>query len=253
MESRTQDKVEGETIPLHSMSQVQSLEGTEIPSEIQIPRNLFIAGTVNVDETTYMFSPKVLDRANVIEFNEVDLEAYAGSSPPKKEDRFYLKNQDVRGKLIDPQEQPFCSKDDYLKVREIFGNTNDPINELLNILKKYNLHFGYRVVNEMSRFIWLSREVPVEKFDFNEAFDIQILQKILPKFHGTQAKLEQPLKDILAFCYPDDNKPVEIDNKFLEKVLASASANGARYVRTAKKLAHMKSNLQTQGYTSFIE
>ena len=35
---------------------------------IALPRNLFIVGTVNVDETTYLFSPKVLDRANTIEF-----------------------------------------------------------------------------------------------------------------------------------------------------------------------------------------
>ena len=40
----------------------------EIPAKVLLPKNLFITGTINVDETTYMFSPKVLDRANVIEF-----------------------------------------------------------------------------------------------------------------------------------------------------------------------------------------
>lgn len=40
----------------------------QAPKSIGLPRNLFIIGTINVDETTYMFSPKVLDRANVIEF-----------------------------------------------------------------------------------------------------------------------------------------------------------------------------------------
>lgn len=39
-----------------------------IPSAVNLPKNLFIIGTVNIDETTYMFSPKVLDRASVIEF-----------------------------------------------------------------------------------------------------------------------------------------------------------------------------------------
>lgn len=38
-----------------------------LPQKIHLPQNLFVIGTVNVDETTYMFSPKVLDRANVIE------------------------------------------------------------------------------------------------------------------------------------------------------------------------------------------
>src|SRR6266567_1926999 len=39
-----------------------------VPSTLKLPQNLFVIGTVNVDETTYMFSPKVLDRANVLEF-----------------------------------------------------------------------------------------------------------------------------------------------------------------------------------------
>lgn len=39
-----------------------------ITGKIKFPENLFVVGTVNIDETTYMFSPKVLDRANVIEF-----------------------------------------------------------------------------------------------------------------------------------------------------------------------------------------
>ena len=38
------------------------------PDSIPFPRNLWIIGTVNIDETTYMFSPKVLDRANTFEF-----------------------------------------------------------------------------------------------------------------------------------------------------------------------------------------
>ena len=40
----------------------------DVPETLRLPRNVFVVGTVNVDETTYMFSPKVLDRANVIEF-----------------------------------------------------------------------------------------------------------------------------------------------------------------------------------------
>lgn len=40
----------------------------DVPETLMLPRNVFVIGTVNVDETTYMFSPKVLDRANVIEF-----------------------------------------------------------------------------------------------------------------------------------------------------------------------------------------
>ncbi len=53
-----------EPVFLHS----GNTEYNGIPPSITLPENLFIIGTVNIDETTYMFSPKVLDRANVIEF-----------------------------------------------------------------------------------------------------------------------------------------------------------------------------------------
>ena len=54
-----------EYIHLHS----GDTEWDGVPPKLRIPKNLFIIGTVNIDETTYMFSPKVLDRANVIDFS----------------------------------------------------------------------------------------------------------------------------------------------------------------------------------------
>ncbi len=55
-----------------------------IPDKIKLSRNLFIIGTVNIDETTYMFSPKVLDRANVIEFRVSDDEMTKFLQKPSK-------------------------------------------------------------------------------------------------------------------------------------------------------------------------
>ena len=48
-------------------------DAKEIYGNVYIPENLYIIGTVNMDETTFPFSKKVLDRANTIEFNKVDL------------------------------------------------------------------------------------------------------------------------------------------------------------------------------------
>lgn len=53
-----------EDIPLYAEGTVQN----GVPAKLNVPSNLFIIGTVNIDETTNMFSPKVLDRANTIEF-----------------------------------------------------------------------------------------------------------------------------------------------------------------------------------------
>jgi len=233
MESRTSDRPEGEQITLHSRKEVETDDGRIIPGKIHIPLNVFFTGTVNVDETTYMFSPKVLDRSNVIEFNEVNLDGYGAGLLDN--DTFYLGNSDVRNELIDPEIPPFCSRKDYAEFKEIFEEVANPIEEVLNLLRKYNLHFGYRVVNEISRFLWLSSNFLNEECDLQQAMDIQILQKILPKFHGTRGKLEEPLKNLHAFCE------------------AEHSESSALYPRSAKKIARMIANLNVQGYTSFIE
>src|SRR5690242_7188342 len=60
----------GEPVHLHSDKDGDGAPALRdgVPGELRLPSNLFVVGTVNVDETTYMFSPKVLDRANVLEF-----------------------------------------------------------------------------------------------------------------------------------------------------------------------------------------
>ena len=56
----------------------------KVEKEYSWPSNLYIVGTVNIDETTYMFSPKVLDRANVIEFRVSEEEMKNYLSEPKE-------------------------------------------------------------------------------------------------------------------------------------------------------------------------
>jgi 5-methylcytosine-specific restriction enzyme B len=249
MESRTADRPEGEQIALHSGNAVEAEDGRSIPGKTHIPRNVFFTGTVNVDETTYMFSPKVLDRANVIEFNEVDLEGY--DTGVFHDDAFCLENPDVRNALMRAETPPFCSKEDYHQFREILGGDRNPFQELLDRLKAYNLHFGYRVVNEMSRFVWIAQEACGDHFELSDAIDIQILQKVLPKFHGTQGKLEQPLSDLLHFCFDETSGGGKPSEDLLQK--AQNMDNDASYPRSARKIARMINNLKIQGYTSFIE
>ena len=62
-----------EAIPLHN----NDIE--YVSTGLKLPKNLLVIGTVNVDETTYMFSPKVLDRANTLEFLTPSASDYMGS------------------------------------------------------------------------------------------------------------------------------------------------------------------------------
>ena len=47
-------------------------EGIEADESLKLPPNLYFIGTVDADETTYAFSPKVLDRAFTLELGDVD-------------------------------------------------------------------------------------------------------------------------------------------------------------------------------------
>lgn len=250
METRTKDNPQGESLELYNLEELMDASDKFIiPSKLTIPPNVFFIGTVNVDETTYMFSPKVLDRANVIEFNEVDMEEYSNND--FKNEKFVLHNQNCIELFDKDQNTKFASKEDYDKYLQIIkANNRNPLLEIHNILKKYNMHFGYRVINEISRFIVFSKELIVGNFDLNEAFDIQIIQKILPKFHGTRGKLEDVLKELLVFCY-GKNENNAISDGLIER--AFYYDNQAIFPRSAQKIARMLKSLQLNGYASFIE
>ena len=242
LESRTPDNPHGEAIQLHSLEQAYTLDGSRsIPGSLHVPTNVFFAGTVNVDESTYMFSPKVLDRANVIEFNDVDLDGYAKGW--QDNGNLLLSNAEVLNSFYDPTEQQFCRKQDY---DQLPAEGKLALNNLLDILKEHNLHFGYRVANELSRFVKLATK-ELANFNLDQALDIQIIQKILPKLHGTRAKLEEPLRKLFDFC---DGQKTTIADEQVKKV---QSYPGARFPRSAGKIAQMLGQLSIQGYVSFIE
>ncbi len=244
LETRTASDSDGESLLLHDLEEVAAYgnDSLKIPGKLKIPSNIYITGTVNVDETTYMFSPKVLDRANVIEFNQIYLDGFS----EKEENNFQLKNADVRASLL-TDGVTSCSIEDYKKA----GKIVNVLPELIQRLEKYHLHFGYRVANEISRFMWLAQEM-VHDFQADTALDIQLLQKVLPKFHGTRAKLDKPLQELLTFCYDSDpNKSIDISEEKIKQ--AEQFDTSARFPRTAQKLARMLRNLREQGYASFIE
>lgn len=225
MESRTKDNPDGEYIELHNRGQhVESTLGSRIPSRIKIPANVYFTGTVNVDETTYMFSPKVLDRANVIEFNDVYLPKL---STHDDTDAFALESGNVKSALPGDGNDVFASIEDFEDLLNYNHSVAESINDILNTLKEYNLHFGYRTVNELSKFINHSSDSV--SGDINESLDYQILQKVLPKFHGTEEQLYKPLDKLKEFCKANN--------------LTNSEA----------KLQVMLNQLKQQGYTSFIQ
>jgi len=192
-----------EPIPLHGEKAIEdgsAESGVPVPRKLRVPKNVFFTGTVNVDETTYMFSPKVLDRAFTIEFDRVDLAGYTdGVARDESGDLDLSAGRD--GALhFTPYEKP--DRDDWLEFTRIArGRYARILLELHGILEEEHRHFGYRVANEIARFVNLAREQSANGHEsVKAAFDLALLQKVLPKFHGTQQELESLLERLFDFA-----------------------------------------------------
>ncbi len=212
-----------------------------IPPEIAIPQNLYVTGTVNIDESTYMFSSKVLDRANVIELNKVDLDGYGATKDAPTAADYVLDSFPVFTST------KLATKKDYV---ELVDEGKDFFKKIHAILEKYHLHFGYRVMNEVSLYISNALQYchPSERL-LDLAKDYQLVQKILPKFSGPQGKLDLPLREILQFLV-DNSESIE---KFDFEVIQNIDPDKTRYPLSVSKLRRMYITLVINGFANFIE
>lgn len=254
----------GEPVVLHDDPRVEVGETddeddedvTPIPRRLAIPPNVFFTGTVNVDETTYMFSPKVLDRAFVIEFNEVDLPGY-GTRDLEDEEGSALELVGWQGfQRFRP-----VSADDWDALAKVDGgDVRTALARLHAILAQDNRHFGYRVANEIGRFITLAKDQCADPEDgLRDALDLAILSKVLPKLHGTQQELEDALAQLLAFTL-GDGRPAgheawgPSDGHLIAKAKGEVEDVHEPWLpRSSLKLWRMLKRLRAQGFTSFIE
>lgn len=234
----------GQPIPLYS--------NDDENYELDIPDNLLIVGTVNVDETTYMFSPKVLDRANTIEFPTMAAKEYMNSD--FKEFDFKninylmnpLKDLDVRNMNV------YDLKDIFMFINCSEGNLWDVLSNELDlfqsILKKINFDFGFRVINEILRFMfvsWRYEDSPQNWENWERYFDAQVKQKILPKLHGSQKAIGQTINELFNACL------IERKNN-ADARLVDLTKDDCRYHTSAVKLQNMAKILSNQRYVSFI-
>jgi hypothetical protein len=254
----------GESIELHHDEEVENGEKgdeTPVPRKLRIPSNVYFTGTVNVDESTQMFSPKVLDRAFVLELNLVDLRGFAATGVSgEMSERAGLHLVDlprpletVRLPAIQDWEQLGTMLEGSL-LRAVVG--------LHGLLEQHNRHFGYRVANEIGRFVALAEEQCANTDAVLwAALDLAVLFKVLPKLHGTQQDLEGLLESLFVFAttldYEAASEPASsyqawvLERDTLRPRLPDQPS--AALPRTAAKLHRMADRLRRRGFTSFIE
>ncbi len=209
---------------------------------ITIPQNLIVVGTVNMDETTFSFSRKVLDRAMTIEMNEVNL--YGGL------DSQYEKIGKLEaGNLIGTA----------VEGVDVYDANKDVCNTVLKYLEAVNTELegtpfkvAYRTRNEF--LLYVVNNLPYNKDkDGNEldqdyviarALDEITSMKILSRIEGDSDKIDnllENLQNVIKEQLKEISKKEYSDKK---------SESEKEYSVSLAKLAEMENRLKS-GYTSF--
>ena len=190
---------------------------------LRIPRNLIVVGTVNMDDTTYQFSRKVIDRAMTIEMNEVNLN-----------DMFDIEKPDVLSYREDVVDKgwffaPFAQSNNALlqmndkrelaeKIKATIGQTDGDgtttPDSLEAILGKTHFRIAYRVVNELILHFyalrWENKDAEFEEL-YNKALDNILMMKVLPRIEGNEDLVKEPLAQLATWtevAYPKANAKI---------------------------------------------
>ena len=147
----------GEKLQLHSNSvPLEGSTGVSIPAELALPPNLYLTGTINIDETTSTVSDKVLDRAVVIDMSDVDIIGY-------------LTGLETR--------EP--------KLKNACAVTGNRLAAVQKRMVQYGLGFGYRVAEEVVRYqAFVQKHVAGASTD--ATLDDLMVQKVLVKLRGAE-------------------------------------------------------------------
>ena len=200
----------GECIALHSAT--EDLPGGDgdtvlVPSRLELPKNLFIVGTVNVDETTYMFSPKVLDRANVIEFRATADQIGDFLDNPQRIRMEALASNGsgfgaafVAAAASDAPPLAELPTTVHPNGEQCAADLRERLVEVFKVLVDIGAEFGFRTAFEVSRFVAFHAVLTGPGWKFSDALDAQVYQKLMPKLHGSERRLGPVLKALETFC-----------------------------------------------------
>lgn len=258
----TMEQIDG-SLELHKEGEDKLLrfEGDElkVPHRIEYPKNLFVIGTVNIDETTYMFSPKVLDRANVIEFTVSEGEIGEFLKDPQPYQEIEPAEPSIAEGFLELAKQAQNGKLGPLPEANNEAIAAHMLN-LFKILKDGRFEFAYRTAKEVNTYLRVCRHLADDSdaWDagtWNEDLDDQILQKLLPKLHGSMGRIGGLLAALAAYCYKG---AIEAETaQALTKIQLDAALQfneaDAAFPKSLKKLQAMIQTLRDEQFVSFIQ
>jgi 5-methylcytosine-specific restriction endonuclease McrBC GTP-binding regulatory subunit McrB len=229
-----------EEIPLYAEGTVQN----GVPAKLKVPSNLFIIGTVNIDETTNMFSPKVLDRANTIEFRvtQDEMKIFLGNIRDINMDALSGKGSGMAKSFLEMAASRQLAIEDIAEI-------NSALVMFFGELKKTGAEFGYRSATEILRLIH-QLSVLDSKLTTHRKIDIAIMHKLLPKLHGSRRKLCPALEILGSFCITAN---ISIIKDVFEKADFNYKDKNVLYPLSLEKIARMYRGAIDNGFASFAE
>jgi len=197
---------------------------------LTIPQNFFVVGTVNMDETTFSFSRKVLDRAMTIEMNEVDL--HGGLERGAGNEIGYIGNSIIG---------------DAAEGCDVYEDNKEPCDQVLAYLEQVNailegtpFKIAYRTRNEFLMYA-VNRKKLDEKSQLWQSLDEMTSMKILSRIEGDEERTKKVLDGLKAL----------VDEQIVAQMPNDAGETPALQSISAAKIDEMLAKLKATGFTSY--
>jgi len=160
---------------------------------LRLPFNARVVGTANMDETTRSFSPKVIDRAFVIEFDDVDLTSF----PYYTQEEINIDHLPVLAQRLVDANSPVSIREVYAKSEPFFNWIAVLLEDIRQILRPAGISLGYRARDAILLYMWhWQNDHLLSILAADAAFDLCVLQKVLPKVAGVDEALHTALEDL---------------------------------------------------------
>ena len=222
---------------------------------LRIPRNMVLVGTVNMDESTFGFSKKVLDRAFTIELSNVDLGKWRrGRDSVRTSVPIAISDLTrARRRLADLSDAG----------EEVGKKVDNIINDLVEVntlLAPAQLHLGYRSRDEIVLFV-LNAEVVSDSFKTTggesvDPLDLALMMKVLPRISGGSRTVRASLARLLCWSFSrsattsSEEDATKIRDDWAKDGRPASLPKG-RFPRTAARLCLMWDRMVEEGFTSF--
>lgn len=197
---------------------------------LTIPQNLFVVGTVNMDETTFSFSRKVLDRAMTIEMNEVDL--HGGLEKGAGNDIGYI------GNCIIGDAAEGC--DVYEDHKELCDQVLAYLEQVNAILEGTPFKIAYRTRNEFLMYA-VNRKALAPDSQLWQTLDEMTSMKILSRIEGDEERTKKVLDSLKAL----------VEEQIASAITPAEEGKPVQKSISATKIDEMLAKLKATGFTSY--